>query len=333
MSSAIRCEGLVKRYGTFVALDGLNLDVPSGAIFGFLGPNGAGKTTTVRLLTGLGQPTAGRATVAGVNVVQGDNALRARIGYLDQQPQFYGWMTGRELLQFVGELFGMRGAALNQRVDEMLALTGLSDAARRKVGGYSGGMRQRLGLAQALISKPEVLFLDEPVSALDPAGRRDVLDLIAGLRGQTTVFMSTHILGDIERVCDKVAIINKGKLIAESTVPALQAQYAQPIYVLDPEANQEALVAQLITQLQAQPWIISAALDHGIIRVIVNDPATASHAILPLVAAANVALVRFERARPSLEDIFLRLVGDDCGMASTESGELQPAALATEVQS
>jgi ABC-2 type transport system ATP-binding protein len=329
MDSAIRCEGLVKRYGTFVALDGLNLEVPSGAIFGFLGPNGAGKTTTVRLLTGLGQPTAGRATVAGINVVQGDNALRARIGYLDQQPQFYGWMTGRELLQFVGELFGLRGAPLRQRVEAMLALTGLSDAAGRKVGGYSGGMRQRLGLAQALISQPEVLFLDEPVSALDPAGRRDVLDIIAGLRGQTTVFMSTHILGDIERVCDKVAIINQGKLIAESSVAALQAQYAQPIYLLDPEANQEAAVAQLIAQLQAQPWTISAALDHGVIRVLVHDPATASQAILPLVAAANVALVRFERARPSLEDIFLRLIGDDRGVASPEPAAVQ---LATEAR-
>ena len=243
MSAAIACQGLTKRYGDVLALDHLTLDVPTGSIFGFLGPNGAGKTTALRLLTGLAFPTEGGATIAGMDVATGGVALRARIGYLDQAPQFYGWMRGRELLAFVGELFGLRGAELRSRVDEALALTGLTDAANRRVHGYSGGMRQRLGLAQALINRPDVLLLDEPVSALDPEGRHAMLDVIAGLRGQATVLMSSHILADIERVCDTVAILNHGKLVVSSPVAELQERYAQPVFLLEIEPGPEERVA------------------------------------------------------------------------------------------
>ena len=310
MDAAIVCEGLVKRYNGVIALDGLDLEVPAGAIFGFLGPNGAGKTTTVRLLNALAQPTAGRARVLGLDVMTGDVALRERTSYLDQQPQFYGWMTARELLGFVGELYGLRGPTLRARVDEVLGLTDLTDAAKRRVGGYSGGMRQRLGLAQALMNRPEVLFLDEPVSALDPAGRRDVLDIIAGLRGQATVFMSTHILADVERVCDGVAIVNRGRLVVEASVPELQARYAQPIFLLEPEPGQAAAVAELQAALSGQPWAAEVADEHGQLRVVVRDVEVAAHAILPLIVEHGVRLVRFERARLSLEDIFLQLVDD-----------------------
>ena len=310
MTTAIHCERLVKRFRDVVALDGLNLDVPSGVVFGFLGPNGSGKTTTIRLLTGLDTPTSGTATVAGMDLARIGPSVRRRIGYMPQQPQFYGWMRGRELLEFIGETFGIRGKALRTRVDEMLELTGLTDAAKRRVGGYSGGMKQRLGLAQALINEPEIVFLDEPVSALDPAGRRDVLDIIASLRGRATVFMSTHILADVERVCDVVGIINQGKLVVDSPLAELQAQYAQPIFILEPEPGQKAQVAALITALGEQPWVNSVTVDHGEIRVAASDPQTAIHEILPLVAYKEVALSRMERARPDLEDIFLRLVGD-----------------------
>jgi ABC-2 type transport system ATP-binding protein len=318
MDAAIVCEGLVKRYGDVVALDGLDLAVAPGSIFGFLGPNGAGKTTAVRLLTGLARPTAGRAIVGGIPVAPESMELRRQISYLDQQPQFYGWMRGRELLTFVGELHGMGGQALRSRVGEVLEQTGLADAGERRIAGYSGGMRQRLGLAQALINRPRVLFLDEPASALDPAGRRDILEIIAALRGQSTVFMSTHILGDVERVCDKVAIISRGKLVVEASVGELQARYAQPTFVLEPEPGQEDAVAALAGLLRAQPWSSSVELEHGELRVHVGDPAAAGRAILPLVAGAGVALHRFERVRPSLEDIFLRLIGEDFHHRDTE---------------
>jgi ABC-2 type transport system ATP-binding protein len=309
MNAAIETGGLTKKYRNFIAVDGLNLSVPHGSIYGFLGPNGAGKTTTVRLLTGLAKPSAGTATVAGINVGAATGDLRRKIGLLDQQPRFYSWMTGREFLNFVGELFGLHGVALKNRVDEVLALTGISDAVNRKCGVYSGGMKQRLGLAQALINEPEILFLDEPASALDPAGRRDVLDIIAGLRGKTTVFMSTHILADVERVCDRVAILNRGKLVTEATLEDLQNRYAQPVFVLEPEPQQSEKVVALAGELEGQVWTASVSQEHGEIRVSVHDVAAASRQILPLVARHEVALARYERIKPGLEDIFLKLVG------------------------
>ncbi len=309
MASAISCRDLTKRYGDVLALDHLTLDVPSGSIFGFLGPNGAGKTTALRLFTGLAFPDGGSATVAGIDVAADDVTLRRRYSFLDQSPQYYGWMRGQELLQFVGELFGLRGATLRGRVDEVLALTGLTEGAKRRIGGYSGGMRQRLGLAQALINQPEVLFLDEPVSALDPEGRHDILDVIAGLRGTATVFMSSHVLADIERVCDAVAIIDRGRLIVASTVAELQDRYAQPIFTFEPEPDQEAQVGQLITALREASWAGEVVHEHGIVRVLARDTAQASGEILGMLAAHHVAVQRFERGRPSLEDIFLRLVG------------------------
>ncbi len=315
MQSAIICSGLTKRYGRVLALDRLDLEVQSGTIFGCLGPNGAGKTTLVRLLTGLARPTAGRATVAGFDAVTGGAPLHRRINTLDQQPQFYSWMSGRELLTFVGDLYGLRGATLRKRVDEVLALTDLASVARRSVSGYSGGMRQRLGLAQALLNQPDVLFLDEPVSSLDPAGRYDILRIIEGLHGRATVFMSTHILADVERVCDHVAILNKGRLVVTSTVADLQDRYAQPVFLLEPVAGQTERTTALIGDLRAAPWAGEVVEESGQIRVVVRDTAAASNAILPLVASRDVALQRFERVRPSLEDIFLRLTG----MAETQT--------------
>ena len=233
--AAVVTTGLTKRYGGgVVALDHLDLTVPSGSIFGFLGPNGAGKTTTLRLLTGLATATDGSGAVAGVPIGGIGGDLARNIGYLDQDPRFYGWMRGRELLTMVGQLHGLSGAALRQRVGEVLEIVGLTEAGHRRIGGYSGGMRQRLGIGQALINQPRVLFLDEPVSSLDPEGRRDVLEIISRLRGTATVFMSTHILNDVERVCDRVAILNLGHLVVEGPIDELLDRYAQPIYELEP---------------------------------------------------------------------------------------------------
>jgi ABC-2 type transport system ATP-binding protein len=307
--AAVVTTGLTKRYGGgVVALDHLNLTVPSGSIFGFLGPNGAGKTTTLRLLTGLATATDGSGTVAGVRIGGTSGELARNIGYLDQDPRFYGWMRGRELLDMVGQLHGLHGAALRQRVGEVLEIVGLTDAAHRRIGGYSGGMRQRLGIGQALINQPRVLFLDEPVSSLDPAGRRDILEIISKLRGTATVFMSTHILNDVERVCDRVAILNLGHLVVEGPIDELLDRYAQPVYELEPEPRQPGAIDRLATAMRGQAWAGEIRTQADMVRVFVNDPAVAGPAILPLVVASGVRLVRYERARPSLEDVFLRLV-------------------------
>jgi ABC-2 type transport system ATP-binding protein len=322
--AAIEARGLTKRYGDVLALDALDLDVPAGSVFGFLGPNGAGKTTTLRLLTGLGHPTAGSATVAGVRVGRGGLDLAARIGYLDQDPRFYGWMTGRELLAFVGRAYGMTGAALGSRVDEILDIVGLREAAQRRVGGYSGGMRQRLGVGQAMLPGPAVLFLDEPVSALDPEGRRDVLELIGRLRGAATVFMSTHILTDVERICDRVAILDHGRLVTEAPMDELLERHARPILELDPEPGQEAGVAGLVESLRAAPWTRDVRDDHGVLRVVVSDAEQAAAEALPMVVAAGIRLARFERVRPTLEDVFLQLVGNGPDGGATLDGSAGP---------
>ena len=308
--AAIETRGLTKRFGSILALDRLDLAVPRGSIFGLLGPNGAGKTTTIRILAGLARPTAGSALVAGVPVGLGQPELRRRLGYLDQDPRFYSWMKGRELLELVGRLHGLGGAELRTRVAGMLERTGLAGAAERRIGGYSGGMRQRLGIAQALVHGPELLILDEPVSSLDPEGRRDLLELVAGLRGEATVVFSTHVLADVERICDRVAILDRGRRVTEGPLEELLAAHARPIYNLDPAPRQEAAVAALLARLRAAPWTTDVTATPAGIRVTVADPDAAAGAILPLVVACGVVLESFERARPTLEDVFLKLVGN-----------------------
>jgi ABC-2 type transport system ATP-binding protein len=248
--------------------------------------------------------------VAGVSVGLDREELRRRLGYLDQDPRFYGWMRGRELLELVGRLDGLAGPELRDRVREMLERTGLGEVADRRIGGYSGGMRQRLGIAQALLHRPAIVFLDEPVSSLDPEGRRDVLELIAGLRGETTVVVSTHVLSDVERICDRVAILDRGRLVTEAALDRLLADHVRPVYRLTPDPGQEPAVAELARKLRATPWITEvSAAPGGELRVVVNDPAVAATSLLPAIVAAGVALSEFERVRPTLEDVFLELVG------------------------
>ncbi|MGD9100937.1 MAG: ABC transporter ATP-binding protein [Anaerolineae bacterium] len=312
--AAIRIEGLHKRFGEVRALDGLTLNVESGAVFGFLGPNGAGKTTTIRILTGLARANGGRAWVDGVEVAfraANRHQVARRIGYLPQEPAFYPWMTARELLDYVGQVFGLATSEREARTGELLELVGLEEAARRRVGGFSGGMRQRLGLAQALVNRPRVLFLDEPVSALDPAGRKELLLLIERLRGDCTVFMSTHILADVERVCDTVGIVNRGKLIAEAPQEELIARYATPAFEVETGNGQSEQIAAWADGLRALKWVESVVVVGRTARVIVSDVETARRELLASVVQSGLALTRYEMVRPSLEDVFLKLVNGE----------------------
>lgn len=317
--AAVACRGLTKRFGGasgVLAVNGLDLDVPAGSVFGLLGPNGAGKTTTLRLITGLARPTSGTVAIDGVQVAgEADRGLGTRraIGVLDQDPRYYGWMTGRELVVLAGRLQGLSSAEATGRATETLEVVGLADAANRRISGYSGGMRQRLGIAQALVSRPTLLVLDEPVSSLDPEGRRDLLVLIEQLGASATVIFSTHVLTDIERICDRVGIIDHGRLVTEGPLDELLGRFALPLYRLEPEPDQAVGIDTLTERLRETPWIDDVRVDPARIMVSVTDEQAASAGLLPLIVAAGVRLAAFERVRPSLEDVFLRLVGRETG--------------------
>ena len=308
--TAIRVEDLHKLYGPVRALDGLDLSVEAGTIFGFLGPNGAGKTTTIRVLTGLAHATKGRAWVTGVEITANGHEVKRRIGYLPEEPTFYPWMTPREFLDHVGRVFGLSIKERMARVIELLELVGLTEVSNRRIGGFSRGMRQRLGLAQALVNRPEVLFLDEAVSGLDPAGRKAVLELIDRLRGQCTVFMSTHILADVERVCDTIGIISNGRLVTQEPREVLLAQYAIPAFEVEIDSGFEASLSNWANMLRQKSWVRSASISGLKGKVIVSDIETAKRELLPSAAQADLVLTRYEMLRPSLEDIFLRLVDE-----------------------
>jgi len=318
---AIETRGLSKHYGPIVALDGLDLVVPRGIVFGLLGPNGAGKTTTIRLLAGLARPTAGTAAVAGAPVVFGDGLdARRRLGVLDQDPRFYGWMRGRELLAFAAHLAGMPRREIAARVAAVLERIGLTEAADRRIAGYSGGMRQRLGIGQALVGRPEILILDEPVSSLDPEGRRDLLALIADLRRETTVIFSTHVLADVERVCDRVAILDHGRLVIEAPIGELLERFAKPVYIVEAEIGTGLAAAGLVARLRATPWVAEVTQQGSTIRVAANDEARAGRELLPAIVATGLPVASFHRERPSLEDVFIQLVGRAAASPSPAEG-------------
>jgi len=305
----ILIENLHKHYGTVHALDGLDMSIEPGMVYGFLGPNGAGKTTTMRILTGLAHPTSGKAIVAGIDLARDGRSLSSRIGYLPEEPAFYPWMTPAEFLDYLGKLHGLSAADRASRTPELLELVGLAEAGKRRMAGFSRGMRQRMGLAAALVHRPEALLLDEPVSALDPSGRKEVLDLIEKLAGQSTVLMSSHILADVERVCNVVGIVAKGRMIVQSSREALMQQYAQPVFEM--EAQELASMQRWADLLKSQGWVSGLSLDRHVLRVTVSDVERARAELLPSAVAQKVTLTRYQEIRPSLEDIFLQLVDDE----------------------
>lgn len=303
--NAIEIRGLAKTYGTFKALDGLDINVRQGAVFGFIGPNGAGKTTTTRILVGLAHATGGSIKILGHDALNDPASVKRLMGYVPDVPAFYEWMTAADYLIFIGELFGLRGRELNKRVGELIDVAGLTGI-RRPVGGFSRGMKQRLGIAQAFINNPDILFLDEPTSALDPIGRKEVLDMIESLSTKKTVFFSTHILADVERVCDSVAIINKGRIIAQGGLEELKNNYARPVFTIEVDTGVDPLVAKLVSI----PWIDSVSTDEQRVLVHVSDVRLAQTELLGIISELRIPVRLFELKETSLEDIFIDLVKD-----------------------
>jgi len=293
----IETKDLKKKYGSVTALDGVTLSIEEGTVFGFLGPNGAGKTTFIRILTGMIGASEGSYTIGGDK----GQATRTHIGYLAQQPTFYGWMTGRELLEISGSMYGMSKSSLERKIPEMLRICGVEDAADRRIATYSGGMRQRLGIAQAILHDPKVVFLDEPVSALDPIGRKEVLTLIGILRERTTIFMSSHILDDVQRVCDEVAIIHKGTIRIHEKIDMLLRLHAKPVVNLEFATKEEVALCSEALQTHDIPC--------GQANFEVSIPSdvyeTKRSEILGLIGSDGLRLERLQRKEATLEEVFM----------------------------
>lgn len=309
----IQTRGLSKSYKTVNALKPLDLSVHKNSIFGFLGPNGAGKTTTIKLLLGLIQPTQGEGTIFDHDIVQDSIAIRKRVGYLPQDPRFYEYMTARETLDFIARFF-FKGpeAEIKNRVQETLDLVGLADKADRPIKTFSGGERQRLGIGQAQVNYPDLLILDEPAASLDPLGRRDVLEVMERLRKYATVFYSTHILDDVQRVSDTVAILNNGELVTHGPIEVLLAGSGGTAYSV--KIKGDAKGAERCQQrISAQPWVsqIQASDQNSETTLIVsvNDPQAAEAQLARLVLAdEHTILTEFKRKTYELEEIFMEIV-------------------------
>jgi len=313
---AIEIRQLRKKYRKVEALRGLDLEVPEGSICGFLGPNGAGKTTTMKILMGLIRPSGGYAAVLGHDIRTHGLVARSRIGYLPQDPVFPPHQTVRGVVSYVAHLYPghPHGRALRRAVDDLLDRVGMADKARRRVRGLSGGERQRLGVAQALIADPDLVMMDEPSAGLDPVGRRDMLDLIAEIGGDATVFYSTHILDDVERVSDTVVMINAGRVVAQGPLDSiLQASNSDYMVRLRGETEETRL------RLTAEPWVEAVEASHlgGEIeqwRVRVSDEAAAADRLVPaLLTDDRCDVIEFHLSDRRLEDAYLDIVGADDG--------------------
>jgi ABC-2 type transport system ATP-binding protein len=308
--SAISIAGLTKHYPGVEALTDLTLDVPAGTIYGFLGPNGAGKSTTLKILGGLIRPTAGTASVAGIPLADGA-AYRQQVGYLAQEPRFYDWMSGRDTLRFVASLSPDPAAGNPAWIAEVLGKVGLTDAGNRRTKTYSGGMRQRLGIAQALVGRPQVLLLDEPVSALDPIGRREVLDLMAELKGETTVFYSTHILDDVQRISDQVAILDQGRLVRAARTEDLLESFTRDrlrVGIVGATDGTAVELAKLPGVLAVQAGDRAGDQRSYDIRIRAEDATSVQREMTRFASDHDVTLTENGLVRLDLEDVFLRLI-------------------------
>lgn len=297
----IQTENLCRQFGKVRAVHNLSLNVPKGSVYGFLGPNGAGKTTTIKLLLGLTKPSSGSIRVLGQPAAS-RNYLH-RIGFLPDVPNFYPWMRGDEFLTFAGQLFSIPPAELKKRSSELLEITGLKGV-KTKIGGYSRGMKQRLGLAQALINQPDLVFMDEPTSALDPIGRKEILETISLISDRCTVFFSTHILTDVERVCDRVGILKQGELVTEETIEGLHKRFAKNAIRLEVTGDS----GPFISALKSKKWVQMVEQQNGSILLTVFDLQTAQQEIPSLLSQHNLGLCKLEQVEMNLEDIFVRLV-------------------------
>jgi ABC-2 type transport system ATP-binding protein len=296
--NVLEIKGLRKSFGDKAVLKSIDLTVPGHSIFGFIGKNGSGKTTTMKAVLGLLYPDEGEISVCGERVVFGETKTNRYIGYLPDVPEFYGHMTAREYMYLCGECLGMQKADMRERTDKLLSLVGLSDE-KHRVSGYSRGMKQRLGIAQALLARPALLICDEPTSALDPVGRKEILGILQAVRTQTTVLFSTHILSDVEKICTDVAFLDHGTARVQGKLADLKMQYRREEYILETERAADADRLR-----QTFPYI---RVDGPNRLTFCESKEDTLFQVLRFVTEQQIPLLRIERAEPTLESLFMEV--------------------------
>lgn len=294
----LQITNLQKRFGEKEVLKGVTLSVPEHSIFGFIGKNGAGKTTAMKTVLGLLQADAGEIKVAGEAVSYGQTATNRHIGYLPDVPEFYSFMTPTEYLKFCGEITGMSRDEIKSRSTELLELVGLGNE-KRRIKGFSRGMKQRLGIAQALLSRPKLLICDEPTSALDPVGRKEILDILQSVREQTTVIFSTHILSDVERICTDVAFLDDGVIKMCGKLSEIKLKYRSEEYSLEIDCGAD------IEQMQKQ---FPKMKNSGENQICFDEKSYGIHEVLKFIAEQKISVSKVERMEPTLESLFMEVI-------------------------
>ena len=301
----LELRNLKKNFGELQVIKDLNLTVPKHSVFGFIGKNGAGKTTTMKMILGFLQPTDGEIYVCGEKVSYGNTSTNSHIGYLPDVPEFYGYMNPKEYLWLCGEVTGLTKEMTELRSKELLNLVGLEGVTRR-IKGFSRGMKQRLGIAQALLNEPELLICDEPTSALDPIGRKEILDILSIARERTTIMFSTHILSDVERICDSIGVLNDGRLVLEGTVSEIKNGKKKDTIQIE-LANREA-AKRLEAKLKGLPFVAASEIIDQCINLKLAKAEQSDKELFGLLAREDIPVIRYEHLESSLEDIFLEVV-------------------------
>ena len=302
----LEIKNLCKSFGDLSVIDNLSIKVEENSVFGFIGKNGAGKTTTMKMILGFLKADKGEIYICGEKVEFGNNKTNKYIGYLPDVPEYYGYMTPKEYLKLCGEICGMNKEKIREKSDELLHLVGLEDNKNRRIKGFSRGMKQRLGIAQALLNEPKLLICDEPTSALDPVGRKDILDILLKVKDRTTIIFSTHILSDVERVCDNIGVLNNGKLALCGSLSEIKNNNIRNSIVL--EVIDEELVKKAKEVIENSTLGYEIKVEEKEIKFDVNNVRKDGNEILKLIINEGIMISKFEILEPSLENIFLEVI-------------------------
>ena len=302
---ALRIEGLSKRFGDNQVLDSISFSVPRGSVYGFVGANGAGKTTTMKMVLGLLRSDAGEIYVMDEKVTFGTAPTNRFVGYLNDVPEFYNYLRPTEYLRLCGEVVGMDKGDIKTRTAELLDLVGLAQADKR-IGDFSRGMKQRLGMAAALYARPNLLICDEPTSALDPFGRKEILNILREIRGETTVVFSTHILSDVERICDYMCVLHKGDIVLKGTIDELKSSHTSDSLRIDFNSAEE--LSQLRAALpETLAQATELASDVELLIHVRGDVPAAQRELMDTLLRLDIMPLRFEILEPTLENLYLEV--------------------------